>query len=73
MGVYIKVDDAAERDTFYQHAARCLKNFYLNRNLNDKALLCLWRRRSLCPADRPSAKNRRPLKSFSQLLIFALR
>ena len=42
MGVYIKVDDAAERDTFYQHAARCLKNFYLNRNLNDKALLCLY-------------------------------
>ena len=52
MGVYIKVDDAAERDTFYQHAARCLKNFYLNRNLNDKALLI--------------SQNRRPLKSFSR-------
>mgnify|MGYP002516979094 CR=1 FL=1 len=43
MGVYIKAGgDAAGRDTFYPHAARCLKNLYLNRNLNDKALLCLY-------------------------------
>ncbi len=37
MGVYIKVDDAAERDTFYRTRHAVLKNFYLNRNLNDKA------------------------------------
>ncbi len=37
MGVYIKADTS-----FDVRAERCLKNLYLNRNLNDKVLLCLY-------------------------------
>lgn len=38
MGVYIK----ACSDDFYIDIDRHLKNFYLNRNLNDKALICKY-------------------------------
>lgn len=43
LGVYIKSAAAeSERGSFDLQAERCLKNLYLNRNLNDKALLCLY-------------------------------
>ena len=43
MGVYIKYKSgAAPQEAFALQAERCLKNLYLNRNLNDKALLCLY-------------------------------
>ena len=38
MGVYIK----GSSDDFYVDIDRHLKNFYLNRNLNDKALMCKY-------------------------------
>lgn len=38
MGVYIK----GSSDDFYVDIDRHLKNFYLNRNLNDKALICKY-------------------------------
>ena len=38
MGVFIR----SESDDFYSHRERCLKNIYLNRNLNDKVLLCRY-------------------------------
>ena len=43
MGVYFKSKASeSEQDSFYQKAERAIKTIYLNRNLNGKALLCLY-------------------------------
>ncbi len=71
MGVCIRSTAAgSERSSFDLHAERCLKNFYLNRNLNDKALLCLYEGGlfALLTAQQPKAEAFEVI--LSQLLDF---